>query len=175
MTLSPFYLPRLLSAINSEHPSLRISLVEGALDRLQRALLSGEVEIALLYELDLDETLTVETLTETQPHVLLAADHPMARSETISLAQFVDEPMVLLDLPHSRDYFRALFVRLGFEPQVRYRTLSFELVRGLVGRGHGYSILNLRPSVDTTYDGGEVRCVRIQDPVASLSVALAWP
>lgn len=175
LTLAPFYLPRLLSGFDEDHPGLQVSISEGAMDRLQQMLLAGDVEIALLYDLELDESLEVEVLADIGPHVLLAEDHPLAERESISLTELAEMPMVLLDLPHSRNYFRGLFWRLGIEPQIRYRTLSFELARGMVARGHGYSVLNLRPEPDSTYDGGRVRCVPIADDLPPLSIALAWP
>jgi len=175
LTLAPFYLPRLLSGFDNDHPNLQININEGAMDHLQTMLLASDVEIALLYDLELDAALEVEVLAEIAPHALLAAEHPLAGRESISLRDLVAMPMVLLDLPHSRDYFRGLFWRLGIEPQIRYRTRSFELARGMVARGHGYSLLSLRPATDRTYDGGRVRCLPLGDDLPSLSIALAWP
>ena len=83
--------------------------------------------------------------------------------------------MILLDLPHSRDYFRSLFFNAGAEPIIRHRTQSFELVRGLVGQGHGYSVLNLQPHSNRTYDGGRVIYIPIEDPTTDLAIAIARP
>lgn len=53
-------------------------------------------------------------------------------------------------------------------------TLSFELVRGLVANGHGYSVLNLKPAEDLTYEGTRLVSVNIADPVRALSIGIAW-
>ena len=82
--------------------------------------------------------------------------------------------MILLDLPHSRDYFRNLFLDAGTEPNIRHRTQSFELARGLVGRGHGYSVLNLQPRSNQTYDGGRVKCIPILGPTTDLPIVITW-
>ena len=71
--------------------------------------------------------------------------------------------MILLDLPHSREYFQRLFQNLGIDPRIEQRSASFELVRGLVARGHGYSVLNLQPASELTYDGARVRCLPIRE------------
>lgn len=172
-TLSPFFLPGLIVLSRETHPDLQIQVSEGPLDELQRLLLSGGIECALLYDIDLDPGLARRQLTQVQPHLLLAAQHPLAGKSEISLRALRDEPFILLDLPHSRDYFLGFFGKIGFQPNVRHRSQSFELIRGLVANGEGFSILNLQPASRQTYDGGEVRCIPIKERVPPLSIVLA--
>ena len=174
-TLSPFFLPGLLVLNRKRHPELEIKVSEGPLNELQRLLHNGNIEIALLYDIDLDRNLACLPLTQVKPHVLLPASHPLANRTDLSLKALQDEPFILLDLPHSRDYFLGFFGKQGFQPKVRHRSQSFELVRGLVASGEGYSILNLQPASRQTYDGGEVRCLPISEKVPALSVVLAHP
>ena len=61
--------------------------------------------------------------------------------------------MILLDVAPSRNYFLGLFRAQGIEPQVVFSSPSLELVRGLVGRGLGFSLLVTRPHGDHTYEG----------------------
>jgi DNA-binding transcriptional LysR family regulator len=63
------------------------------------------------------------------------------------------EPLVLLDLDPSRNYFLSLFRDRGMEPRVAYRTGSLEMVRGLVGHGLGYGLLATKPANNMSYDG----------------------
>ncbi len=174
-TLSPFFLPSLLGLARKKHPELEVKVTEGPLDELQKLLNNGNIEIALLYEIELDRTLNRLPMTQVKPHILLSAAHPLANQVSLSLKTLRDEPFVLLDLPHSRDYFLGFFGKLGFQPKIRHRSQSFELVRGLVASGEGYSILNLQPAARQTYDGGQVRCLPIRDKVPALSVVLAYP
>ena len=173
VTLAPFFVPRLISRLKEDHPGLRVQLTEGTLDTLQQHLKSGHLEMALLYALELDATLESEDLTVIQPHVLLPATHRLAQQRSVSLKAIQDEPMILLDLPHSPDYFQQLFQHLGISPRIDHRTASFELVRGLVARGHGYSVLNLQPASELTYDGSRVRCLPIREKAMPLRVVLA--
>ncbi|MEK9786453.1 MAG: LysR family transcriptional regulator [Gammaproteobacteria bacterium] len=172
-TLSPFFLPGLIVLTRKHHPELQIQVTEGPLDELERLLLAGRIESALLYDIDLDTSLTRHPLTQVQPHLLLPAHHPLSSESSISIRALRDEPFILLDLPHSRDYFLGFFGKLGVQPNIRHRSQSFELIRGLVGSGEGYSILNLQPASPQTYDGGEVRCIPIKEKVAPLSIVLA--
>ena len=174
-TLSPFFLPGLLVLARERHPELEIKVSEGPLNELQGLLHNGNIEMALLYDIDLDPALARVPLADVKPHVLLPASHPLANRASLSLKALRDEPFILLDLPHSRDYFLGFFGKLGFQPRVRHRSQSFELVRGLVASGEGYSILNLQPASQQTYDGGKVRCLPIREKMPSLSVVLGHP
>jgi len=174
-TLSPFFLPGLLVQARQLHPELQIQITEGPLDELQTLLRNGRIEMALLYDIDLDPNLEYDTLTQIEPHVLLPVNHRLANQAAVSLRTLRKEPFILLDLPHSRDYFLSFFQKANFRPEVRHRSRSFELVRGLVASGEGYSILNLQPASHRTYDGGEVKCLPIKDKVSPLSVVLARP
>ncbi len=173
VTFAPFYLPRLLIRFAKSYPEVRVNVQEGALDTLQDRLLSGACELALLYALGIRETVETEMLTRLSPYALLSRNHPLAERKALSLSDLAEEPLVLLDLPHSRDYFRAMFLRAGIEPRVSHRSLSFEMVRGLVANGHGYSILNLRPHGDLSYDGATLVCRPLTDPLPPLSIVLA--
>ena len=175
LTLAPFFMPKLLNKLQQSHPELYVRLIEGTLDQVQNSLLSGNTEIALLYNIDLDHQLMVEPMTQVQPYAVLPTNHSLAKKQTISISALKNEPMILLDLPHSREYFQSLFSDAGIEPTIRHRTQSFELVRGLVGKGHGYSILNLQPHSNQTYDGGRVKYIPIDNPKTDLAIAIAWP
>ncbi len=174
VTLSPFYLPSILKQMNAQYADIGVTVHEGAMDTLQRHLLDGTCEVALLYGLDMDERIDCEVMAKILPYALLPKAHRLAKRKTVSLKELAMEPMILIDLPHSRDYFRSLFLQLGIEPRIQHRTRSFELIRGMVANGHGYSLLNLKPAVNTTYDGTQVACVQIKEKLEPLQVCLAW-
>lgn len=174
-TLAPILLPRLFSALRQSHPELEIDLLEGDTAQLQEALLAGRIELALMYDLDLTDSLHRQPLSGARPYALVAEGHRLARRRKVQLAELVNEPLVLLDHPHSREYFLSLFRQRGLEPLVRHRTVNFELVRGLVAKGFGYALLNLRPNRNVTYDGGKLVYLDIADDLPELPIVLAWP
>ena len=173
VTLTPFILPTLISDLRDQHPDLEVEVVETQAEAVRAALRNGTAELALTYDLALGEDMETETLGVARPHVVLPPDHRLAGHDAIALADLEGEPMVLLDLPSSRDYFLAMLSGSGVTPMVRYRSASYETVRGLVARGHGFSILNQRPADGRTYDGGRVATLPITDDVPGLPVVLA--
>src|SRR5699024_7437343 len=98
----------------------------------------------------------------------------IARKRSVSLRTLVDKPMILLDLPHSREYFTMPFRSLGMEPRIGYRTKSVPMVRSLVANGLGYSVLNFRPKIRLDYDGEPLAYVEIEESFPGLELVLAW-
>jgi DNA-binding transcriptional LysR family regulator len=171
--LAPYFVPPLVAALDKELPGLEVEPVEETLDALDKGLRDGRFELALTYDLGLGEGIERIELLNIRPHVLVPAAHRLASAESVSLADLADEPYVLLDLPHSRDYFRAAFAAAGVQPRIRYRTRSAETARALVGRGLGWSVLNLRPSTNQSVEGRRVVALDLADDVPALTVVLA--
>lgn len=172
VTLMPFYIPGLLSHLRSHHPDLRVEVIETDLDGMLDALRSGRAQLGLGYDFGFDSSVDTYEVTRAQPHVILPVAHRLAGQPSIALKQLRDEPMVLLDLPVSRDYFLGMLRVAEVEPEVRYRSGNYETVRSLVAQGHGFSILNQRPVSAMTYDGGSVVALPIQDDAPSLPVVI---
>jgi DNA-binding transcriptional LysR family regulator len=175
VTLAPTMLPPLLKGFNELHPDVRIDFAEGTQDVLQRQLLAGELDLAVLYDMEVQPEMERAVIDTARPHVLLAAEHRFANDPTVSLADLAAEPMVLLDAPPSSHNTLAIFDRLGVTPEVRYRPTTFELARALVGRGMGYALLVQRPANDRTYEGKKVVVKEISEPVGDFRILLAWP
>ncbi|GAA4842499.1 LysR substrate-binding domain-containing protein [Saccharopolyspora rosea] len=174
-TLAPFRLPGLLAEFESRHPRVHVSLREGEHRALKASLRSGETELALLYGYDLDDDIDREVVGTAAPYALIAEDHRLARRKNrkVSLQDLADEPMVLLDLPHSREYLQSILNDAGVKPQVRHRTTGYETVRALVAHGHGFALLNQRPPADTTYSGARAVPLALTDDVPPLEIIVA--
>ncbi|TGA92958.1 LysR family transcriptional regulator [Streptomyces sp. MZ04] len=172
-TLAPFYLPRLLREFAERQPAVRVEVVEGDIPAVQESLRTGACELAILYDMDLDRDIEREVLAMAPPYALVPAGHRLAGSTGARLADLADEPMILLDLPASRDYFQSVAARAGFRPRISHRTKSYETVRALVAAGYGWSLLNQRPAHDLTYDGSRVVDLPLSDKLPALPVVLA--
>ncbi|SES73343.1 LysR substrate-binding domain-containing protein [Geodermatophilus poikilotrophus] len=173
VTLAPFVVPELLADLAEHHPGIEVEILETEAESLGTALRTGAVELALSYDLGLGPEIERQVVAEVEPYVILPPEHRLAGRRRVHLEQLAQEPMVLLDLPHSRDYFQRILSSAGVTPTVRYRSASYETVRGLVARGHGYSILNQRPVADVTYGGGTVVPCAIADELPPLSTVIA--
>ena len=171
-TFGPYVLPALIAAMNAER-DVDLKLVEGDHRRVQESLRSGETDLALIYDFDLGDDFETERLADLQPYALLSAGHRLEVHAAVSLELLADEPMILLDTPPSADYFLSIFTDAGFQPKVRYRTASFEMVRGFVGHGLGFALLATKPASSMSYDGQALAIRPLKDVVRQSSVVLA--
>jgi DNA-binding transcriptional LysR family regulator len=168
--LAPVYFSNLLAQFCRLHPSVSINLYVGDHQEILSGLISGQYELALTFDLEMSGRFDWRPLAKIPPHIVLPAGHALARAKRLSLKRMASEPLILMDLPHTREYFLSLFYSLHLKPNVRFRSTNFETVRTLVGNELGYSILNLVPFSPVTYDGTRVRCVPISEKVRALEI-----
>lgn len=175
--LTPFRAPILLDEFRRAHPDVHLTILEGDQEYLRRALRDGKCELALMYDLGLGSEQPRRLVARIPPHVIVAADHPRARTpdEPVSLHDLADEPFVLLDLPHTREYYLSLFKLLGIAPRIRHRTTGYETVRAFVSKGQGYSLLNQRLPHNLTYTGDPVVPLRLVEDLPPTEVLLVSP
>ena len=173
VTLAPFILPEVISRSRAAHPYLNIEVDEVDAEEAREAIRAGRAELSVGYDFAYGEGIKREVIATTPAHVLLPAGHPLAGRDRIFLRELGREKLILLDLPHSRDYFLQLLSSAGLEPEILHRSRNYETVRAMVAHGHGFSVLNQRPRHDLTYDGRQVAACRIADDVPALRVVIA--
>lgn len=172
-TLAPFYLPEIAQRLAQEHPGIDPEFIEITAEGTESALADQSVEVALTYDLGLSQSVRRERLRHAPLYVAVGPEHRLAHRDRISPIELADEPMVLLDWPHSREYFTETFTRGGFTPVIRHRFTSFESVRAMVARGHGFTLLNQRPAHNLTYDGGRLVFIELEEDRGGLDIILA--
>ena len=170
--LAPYVLPEIHATCAERYPGLRLVTREEDLDELAAGVLSGRFELGLGYNLEPDARLAMTSVFALPPYLLVPAGHRLARRRKVRLEQLDGEPLALLDLPQSREYFLGLFAAAGIEPNVRYRTTSVETARALVGLGLACTLLNLRPKMATTLDGHEDVPVAHAEDSSALDVVM---
>lgn len=172
-TIAPSFVPPLIKSFTSLHPRVTVRMREGTQDELFRDLRRGEVDLALLYDVDMPDDIAATPLASFAPHVLLPASHRLTRLKNVPLIALRDEPFVLLDIAPSHTYFTRILESAGITPKIAFSSPSLEVVRGLVGQGLGYSILVTRPHGDHSYAGEALAVRPIADEVERGVIALA--
>jgi DNA-binding transcriptional LysR family regulator len=161
-TIAPVYLPALLRLARMRFPDLSIRFVEGDLLQLEEGLRSSRIELALMYDVGLPADIECETLAQLEPYALVPAASKLAKKPRVSLHDLAKEPLILIDLPHSREFLMAPFWQYGLAPEVRYRATSLELVRGMVANGLGASLLITQSDAGSGSPGAVARPIREQ-------------
>ncbi|MFN3262603.1 MAG: LysR substrate-binding domain-containing protein [Pikeienuella sp.] len=172
VTLAPFLLPALRRSFAALCPEARVGQVEADQARLFELLRRAEIDVALLYDMEIPAEIAFRPLAALSPYVLLPAGHRLAARESVALDDLAGEPMVLLDLPISREYFLGLTLAHGFRPLIAERTAELSVLRSLVGRGFGYALLNIRSPSREAPDGSALAAVALEGRFAPLRLGL---
>ncbi len=94
-TTARWLTPALLRALAVAHPNVRAVVREGATSSLLPNVMSGELNAAIVH-LPIDETdLVVDPLFAEDLLLLVDKQHRLAGSDTISITQLADEPLLL--------------------------------------------------------------------------------
>lgn len=116
VSLAPTALPPLLQEFSALHPGLDLDFAEGTQDVLQHRLLSGELDLAILYDMEVRPEMRRAVIHTMRPHILLPDGHRFAGRHSVSLVDLAEEPMVLLDAPPSSHNTLGIVERLGVVP-----------------------------------------------------------
>jgi DNA-binding transcriptional LysR family regulator len=172
-TLAPIVMPELVQSFLKAFPGTQVRSQESHQEGLLKSLRDAEIEIAITYDLQIGDDVSFLPLATLPPYALFGASHPLARERTVKFAQLAALPMVLLDLPMSREYFLALFIRERLEPNIAWSSKKFEVVRTMVANGMGYTLVNVRPRADAALDGRRLHRVAVAGDPPPLRIGLA--
>ncbi|WP_417233747.1 LysR family transcriptional regulator [Arthrobacter sp.] len=175
MTLAPTVLARLIDEYSRRYPLVDLDFFDGSQQEVQERLLSGRIDLAIAYDVSLPPGLERLGLFDVTPSLVLAAGHPLADRQEISLAELADEPMILLDVKPSRENTMMMYASAGIQPSIRFRTTDYEATRSLVARGMGYAVLVQQPASAQSYEGRELVVRPIRQDISSVNVSLVWP
>jgi len=172
-SISPFYLPQIISAYKALFPDIEIASSELRQDEIISGIDTGEVDMALTYDMSLEHcALERQVMTRLKPFLLLSEHHHRASQAAIKLSDMAQEPFVMFEGPSSRDYFESILSTQGIDPPVSYNSKSMESVRSAVSNGLGFSLSVMKLDQGDAYDGGRVVSVPIADDIKPLAIVL---
>jgi DNA-binding transcriptional LysR family regulator len=169
-TISPYVMGTVLQGLPRLYPDLEVSLVEDSVEGLQARLRAGTCEVAIMYDIGITPQVHATPIYSLSPHAVLPAAHRLAAQGKVQIADLIEEPMIMIDMAPSSEFFLGLLARAGFTPDVRYRGSSIETVRSLVGRGMGWSLLLHKPVPQCSHDGSPVIARDLADITESVDV-----
>ncbi|MER2507142.1 MAG: LysR family transcriptional regulator [Amaricoccus sp.] len=173
VTLAPLVMTALRRDFELSHPEARVGQVEGSQEELLDMLRRAEIDLAITYDLELPREVIFEPLARLPPCVMLAPGHRFAGRAGVSLEELAGEPMVLLDLPLSREYFLSLFQTAGLRPRIAERTRDLAVLRSLVASGYGYALINVRARNSMASDGSPLGLLRLEGDFRPMTIGLA--
>ncbi|MDJ0611090.1 MAG: LysR substrate-binding domain-containing protein [Kiloniellales bacterium] len=172
VTVAPFVLPELRRGFQQSNPEADFRQEEAHPAELILMLRRADIDVAITYDLEMPQDVDFEPLLELPPHALFSPDHPLAGRKSVTLKALAKLPMILLDLPLSREYFLSLFQAQGLRPLIAERTPHLPMVRSLVANGFGYGLLNVPSMNSRAPDGKPISYVRVSGDLRPMRLGL---
>ncbi|WP_018428813.1 LysR family transcriptional regulator [Hoeflea sp. 108] len=170
--LAPSHLAPLLRLMREQFPEVEVRTRVVTFEVLAEALLAGDIDLALTYDLGLDSSFQRELIAQVSPQAWLRPDDPLAMIKEIKLVDIADRPLILSDQGLSIRHMVGLFRSLGLMPHVAHRAASVEVLRSLAANGEGVGISYTNPAGAISYDGKELVRLPIVDAEALEPIVL---
>lgn len=174
-SLATYILPTAISAFREQYPNAKFKLTQGSYYDLKEAVKKGEINLALLAPVPMNETKLIGSVLFTENIVaLLPKSHPLANERYIQLNQLRQESFVLFPENYVlRDIIIESCKRAGFAPKVSFEGEDIDSIKGLVSAGLGISLVPEITLVDNVPHAA-VR-VPVTEPNVTRSVGVVIP
>ncbi|MDB6167356.1 MAG: transcriptional regulator, LysR family [Verrucomicrobia bacterium] len=141
-TVAPYVLAPLIEQCRETHPNLQIHVREDFRSNLSRAVVEGELDLAIVTLPVKDHRLSIEPLL-TEPLLLVVGKgHPLNGRSEITANDLADETFVTMgDSSTLAAQIRSFCGDHNFAPKVGYRCAQVATLKLFVAMGAGISIL----------------------------------
>lgn len=175
-TIGPWLLPALVPRLKQRAPKMPLIIAEGYTEVLVEKLKNFELDVLVL-ALPINEPgIVAQPLYDEPFRLLLPIAHPWVKQKTLSTAQLLEEPLLMLGPGNCfRDQVLDLCARAshGQSPQV-LESSSLETIRHMVASGVGVTVMPAS-SVDTLAKNDPLLRVRpFTEPTPTRRVGLVW-
>jgi DNA-binding transcriptional LysR family regulator len=171
-----YFLTDLLARFRQAFPDVQVSIAEDRTDHIEHMLVNGEIDLAILIVpgLSRPEALDHEILLRSEMRVWMAPGHPLATTESLSLSELVNEPLVTLARDELSAASHGVWQGQSHRPRTSYASASVEAVRGLVSTNGGVAVLPDLVYRPWSLDGDRVLAKRTRDKLPTVDIGLVW-
>jgi LysR family transcriptional activator of glutamate synthase operon len=141
-TVGAYVLPEAISAFHKRHPNVRLSIREGYRSELERLVVGGELDLAIVQLPIKHEELTAKELWREDYVLAIPRGHRLASTKKpVLLASIVEEPFVMIPGGTATAALEAACAARGVAPDVALVTDNVESVRRMVEAGLGLALV----------------------------------
>jgi len=141
-TLAPYLMPQLLALCRTRLPHLQVNLREDFRSDLTKAVIDGELDLAIVSLPVKDPRISVEPLFSETLLLVVGKPHPLASKPEVTTEDLVNQTFILLGTGSSlASQIQRFCGDHNFEPKIGYRCAQVATVKALVALGVGISIL----------------------------------
>lgn len=174
-TVAGYFLPPILARFQRTFPSVSVRLHELDRDHIERRIVAGEIDLAVMLVSNLQDTEGIESeiLIQSRRRLWACPDHHLLSKESVSLADVAEEPYVMLSVDEAAHTALRYWRATSYRPKVIFETSSVEAVRSMVGTGMGVTILSDMVYRPWSLEGQRIELCNLSDEVPTMDVGLA--
>ncbi|MBB5448380.1 MULTISPECIES: LysR family transcriptional regulator [unclassified Paraburkholderia] len=175
-TISAYLLPSLMSTVTRRFRNLQVEVIERERETIERQLLDGELDMALLLVSNtaLHDDLKCETMIRSPRRLWTPPDHPLLEAQRVTLGDVAQENYLLLDMDEHVQTVARYWGKYGVTPRVRMQSTSIEAVRSLVALGEGVTILSDLVYRPWSLEGNRISRRDLSVAVPTMDVGAVW-
>lgn len=174
-TMAPTLLPAISEYFGATHPRVSLNFSIKTQHQLVQQLIAREVDCVVLYDMYLPEGLRKAQLHQAVVHIMISAKHRLAHKASVSLKEMEREPLILFDSDPASLHSVSVLHQAGIQPQITYRGTEYELIRSMVARNLGYSLMIHRPAHNYSSEGLELVAMPIRPAMPPEDIVAVWP
>jgi LysR family nitrogen assimilation transcriptional regulator len=134
----------LVTAFRSRYPGASLSMVEGLSVTIQEWLLTGRVDVGLIYNPIPAPAIEITPFLEEELFLIRPAGKGKAEPRALPLRELPEFPLIIPSRPHAiRMYVETRLANLGLKPTVALEIDGVSSILDLVHEGHGCAVLSL--------------------------------
>lgn len=140
--MGSYYFPPVLMAFRHRYPHISLQVIEGGTWQLQQMLETAQLDLAVIVQDFLPETLEARVIVREEMRVVVGREHPLAQQMAVSIEDFFKEELVLFRNGYfHRKIVDRLSATVGIKPVIGFETNLIPLIKSIIKQGFGISTL----------------------------------
>lgn len=177
ITITSYFIAPFLARFRHTYPNVKIGVVEMQRQDLEKGLLKGEIDLAVMLTSNLNERhrLLSHTLVSSSRRLWLPSQHPLLHRDIVTLADIASLPYIQLLIDDAETSTAEYWARSGYRPNIVMRTESVEAIRSFVANRQGVTILSDMMYRPWSLEGDRIEVREIEADIPMLKTGLVWP
>jgi DNA-binding transcriptional LysR family regulator len=174
-TVAGYFLASPLIRFQRLYPNIEVNVEELDMSQIERGLLGGSLDIALLLMSTAIDSKRIETITmfSSPRRLWLAPNHRLISLPKIRLRDLKSDPYLLLTTDNNTETTLRYWSKYRLKPSIKFRTVSAEAIRSFVASGAGVTILSDLVYRPWSLEGDRIEARTLADEIPDLKIGIA--
>lgn len=170
-SISSTFIPALIDNFYKDNDDcdIKFNLVQDLNEKLVSGLRTGGLDLAFCVK-KVDGISSIPVI-EQELFLIVSSKHKFAGREKISLSEFADEPLIMLNKNSGlREMTERIFAERGYAPVVAFEAAECNAVMQFVTLGRGIAVIPKVPAMDSS----SISMIKILEPDFRRTVYISW-